>query len=132
MAGRSRILFVEDDRDLVACLQAVFDEDGWEVITASDGASAIEACRRQPTLAFIDLHIEGPLSGAALIQAMRRLLPPEARLYLLSGDRDLSQRAHELGADGWLEKPFDVEDLFEIVERESTMRVAEAHPPDRP
>jgi CheY-like chemotaxis protein len=64
----------------------------------------------------VDLHLPGTLAGPALVAAVRERLPPFARLVLLSADRDLLTRARELGADGALEKPFDIDDLLRLLD----------------
>ena len=97
--GRRRVLLVEDDEDLVVCLQAVLEEEGYSVLAAPDGEAALEACRFAPTMAFVDLNIGGAPTGAELIAELRRRLPPGARLCLLSGERDLPRHARELGAE---------------------------------
>lgn len=127
--GSRPILIVEDDEDLIACLRAVLANERLPVLAVTDGASALAAAERQPLLAFVDLHMAGEPSGAALVAALRARLPPGTKLFLLSAERDLAKRARELGADGGLEKPFDIDDLLGIVHQ--AVREAE-HEPAQP
>jgi DNA-binding response OmpR family regulator len=121
MRGRRRVLLIEDDRDLVSTLKTVLEEEGCVVVTARSGEEAMAAADAlAPSLIFMDLHIEGALRGPELLGALRSRLPA-ARILLISGERDLADRARELGADGSLEKPFDIEAL---------LRVVAAHPVD--
>jgi DNA-binding response OmpR family regulator len=115
--ARRPIVIVEDDEDLVACLTALLEEEGYPVVVTGDGAAALEACARDPALVLVDLHLPGPLSGAELVHALRERLDPAVRVLLLTGERDVPRRAEELGVDGFLEKPFDVDDLLRLVER---------------
>jgi CheY-like chemotaxis protein len=132
MTGSRRpILIVEDDVDLVACLRAVLEGDRRSVIAVGEGAAALAACEQVPLLALVDLHIPGELSGAELVAALRARLPGHAPIILLSAERDLALRARELGADGGLEKPFDIDDLLRIV-REAADRAGEHAPSQHP
>jgi DNA-binding response OmpR family regulator len=129
MGSARPILIVEDDEDLVAVLRSVLEEDGYQVLSASDGAVALSACRERPVLALVDLHLPGELTGAQLVSALRFDLPADARLVLLSGERDVAARALELGADGALEKPFDIEELLRLVREASDHARTDGHAP---
>ncbi|SRR5579883_2580200 len=118
-AGRRPILIVEDDDDLIACLRAVLDEERRPMIAVHDGVSAVAACREHPLLVLVDLNIPGGLTGASLLASLRDTLGHDTPLILLSAERDLSLRAHELGADGSLEKPFDIDDLLRLIDDEA-------------
>ena len=116
MRGGRRILLVEDDQDLVSTLYDVLRDEGCVVFAASSGEAAISLCREQPAVAFVDLHIDGGVSAETLIAALRSSLPYGAKVYLLSAENDLAARAEELGADGYLEKPFTIDDLLALVD----------------
>jgi DNA-binding response OmpR family regulator len=116
MAGR-RILFVEDDVDLVESLRTILEDEGISVLVAADGEAALLACNARPDLALVDLHIGGDLSGEPLIQAMRsRLRGWHCPIILVSGAVDLSRCVDALGADGYLEKPFSVDALLRLID----------------
>jgi CheY-like chemotaxis protein len=112
---RRPILIVEDDVDLVACLRELLEEDGREVLHAVDGDTALAACARDPALVLVDLHLPGQLRGRALVAAMRERLSPAVRILLLTADRDVPRWAAALGVDGFLEKPFEIDALLDII-----------------
>lgn len=113
--GRRRILLVEDDLDLVDSVQAVLEGEDCSLAAVSDGNAALVAAGAGPMLVFVDLRIQGELTGAPLIAELRRRLPSGARLVLLSGEPNLPERARQCGADGYLEKPFDIEHLLRLI-----------------
>ena len=119
--GRGKsILIVEDDPDLVECLRSLLEEEGYAVAMAADGEAALaEADRARPGIALIDLHLPGALTGARLVEALREHLPPSARLLLITGERDVLRHAEEMGVDGFLEKPFAVDELLRVVEKQT-------------
>ena len=117
--GRARrpIVIVDDDEDLVACLRALLEEAGYPVIASASGDEALAACDRDPALVLLDLHLPGPLTGEALVAALRMRLDPAVRVLLLSGETGVSNVAAALRVDGFLEKPFEVADLLRVVGR---------------
>jgi two-component system KDP operon response regulator KdpE len=126
-----RILLVEDDHDLVATLREVLGQEGYDVLTAPSGEAAVSVARQaHPELALVDLHIEGAVTGPELVASLRREMPQGARIHLLSGERDLSRRAREAGADGCLEKPFGVDALLAVIE--GALKAIGAMAPDAP
>lgn len=91
---------------------------GYESETVSDGKTALERVRtNRPTLIFADLTIKG-MSGEALCNAIKaeestRGIP----VIVLSGDRDIAEKADSCGANGHLGKPFEFDDLMELVRK---------------
>ncbi len=117
--GRSprSVLIVDDDPDLRLCLRSLLEEEGYQVLEAADGDAALAACDQEPTLVLVDFHLPGTLTGSALVTALRGCLGPRAWILLLTGDESLRSRVTELGADGLIEKPFDLPDLLHLVEQ---------------
>ena len=116
MTQHRRILLVEDDEDLGTCLSTVLEEAGYLVTIAPDGPSAVAACAERPALALVDYHLPGEPSGGELVKAVRAACPPETRVLIMSAQREIAERSRETGADGYLEKPFDIDQLLSTVE----------------
>jgi DNA-binding response OmpR family regulator len=121
MSRPPRILLVEDDSDLAACLEVVLAEAGYLVDLVSDGAAALAVCARQPALVLVDFHLPGSLSGGELVRALRRACPIETHILIMSGLRE-SAETRQAGADGYLEKPFDIDFLLETLRYHLTPR----------
>lgn len=117
MDGGSPILLVEDDADLAASLQVVFEQAGYSVMTAVSGPEAVEASRRGPALVLLDYYLPGEPTGRLLVDAIRSYLAPGTKILLLSAARDVRSVTEETGADGYLEKPFDIDLLLRTIER---------------
>ncbi|HEX2568003.1 MAG TPA: response regulator [Polyangia bacterium] len=114
MPRPARILLVEDDSDLAACLEVVLAEAGYLVDLVSDGPSALAACVRQPALVLVDFYLPGTLSGGELVRALRKTCRLGTRIIIMSGLRE-SAETRQAGADGYLEKPFDIDFLLETL-----------------
>lgn len=117
MSEPVRILLVEDERKLATALKARLGRAGWEVDVAGRGDTALEMARsRHYDLLVLDLGLPG-LPGLEVLSALRA----ESRdvpVLILSARGDVEDRVAGLtgGADDYLAKPFDVEELRARVE----------------
>ncbi len=114
----SRVLIVDDDRDVADSLVMLFQYLGAEVRSARDGASGVdEALSFQPDIAFIDLRMPG-IDGYETARRIRERLADRApMLVALTGLGQVQdrQRAEEAGFDLHLTKPASVEDLERVL-----------------
>jgi putative two-component system response regulator len=113
-ADGGKVLIVDDDRLNVDVLSRVLRRDGYEVISASNGALAIDAVAREhPDVVLMDLN----MPGVGGLEACRRLKEhPATRLLpviLVSGLAAAADRLEgiDAGADDFLSKPFAFEEL---------------------
>jgi len=110
--GSHPILVVDDDAKIVRLVKTYLERDGFAVVTAADGRSALDAItRHQPCLAVLDLMLP-EMDGLALIRALRSqdLSTP---ILVLSARGTLADRIRGLedGADDYLPKPFSPSEL---------------------
>lgn len=111
------ILVVEDDEGILSTLELVLVEEGYRVVTAADGAAALDIVERQkPALILLDMKMP-VMDGWAFARAYRDKPEPRAPVLVVTAARDAAQRAKEVGADAYLPKPFDIDDLIELVGR---------------
>src|SRR5690348_8379132 len=109
MTPTALILVVDDDRDIVRLVEASLHSQGYEVMTAADGAAALElAVARKPDLVISDVMMPG-MDGWELVKQLRSRphfgLIPVILLTALGGEVDRI-RGFRLGADDYLPKPF--------------------------
>ena len=71
--------------------------------------------QRPPALILLDLSVADQ-SAEELVAAIRRLPDQTVSIIVVSGHTDVGQRAKEVGADGYLPKPFDVPILIDTVQ----------------
>ncbi|HEY3054532.1 MAG TPA: response regulator [Thermoanaerobaculia bacterium] len=112
------ILIVEDDPQVARLIALVLQRNGYQSAVVSDGQSALqEAKAKRPTMIFADLTIKG-MGGDALCNALKR--QPETKeipYIIVSGDRDLADKARQCGADDYMGKPFEFDDLIRLVKK---------------
>jgi len=107
------ILVVDDDAPIITLMRSLLREFGYEARTATSGAAAIAAARAEtPDLVLLDKNMPG-MSGGDVIRALRRDVGlADVPILLLTGDPVAPQEIDELGANGTVQKPFDLQELI--------------------
>ena len=116
MAPRS-LLVVDDEENLRVMLSAALRHYGFEVMEAVNGREALAAiAERRPDLVVLDITIPRP-DGLEVLRSLRAHDDPTPVL-LLSARDDVSDRVRglSLGADDYLPKPFNLEELIARIE----------------
>ena len=111
----SRVLVVDDDPDNLDALSEILEVEGYQVDRARNGREALQRLEQfLPDLVLLDLMM--PVMDG---WEFARSLGPDARppIIVLSADRNVSAKAREIGALGWLAKPFELSELLAAVRR---------------
>ena len=117
-------MVVEDDYAIRETLRELLEEEGYRVTQASNGAEALARLRsmRAPRLILLDLMMP-VMDGWEFRSAIRRdeklaSIP----VIVLSADHGLDQKVSGLAVQGYLSKPFELDDLLKEVERYAEAR----------
>lgn len=112
------ILIVEDDPQVARLIALVLQRNGHESEVVAEGQKALERAKSgNPSMIFADLTIKG-MGGEALCSELKR--HPDTKhipFIVVSGDRDIAEKARICGADDYMGKPFEFDDLIRIVNR---------------
>ena len=112
----ARVLIAEDDAIIRMDLKEMLEEEGFEVLEAVDGAAAVQLARdEEPSLVILDIKmpVMDGLQAAQKISEER--LAPVLILTAYS-QRELVERASQIGAMAYLVKPFQKQDLLPAIE----------------
>lgn len=114
MSSNGRILVVEDDFDIANMLRIYFTGQGYNVEVAPRGSDALTLCRRQlPDLIVLDIMLPD-MDGYAVCRELRTTTRTKhiPIIFLTQKDERSDRIAGlELGADDYITKPFDIEEL---------------------
>ncbi|MGA9522600.1 MAG: response regulator [Myxococcaceae bacterium] len=102
---------MDDDEAQREVLMEVLELEGVRVFAASSADEAVRLLQESPDVVLMDLHgVEVEPVRAALVRLARR-----PALLIVSGDLRLAEHAQSLGADGWLAKPYELDQLLGVV-----------------
>jgi DNA-binding response OmpR family regulator len=116
--ARKRILLVDDDPDVLACIELALKNRGYEVLLAHDGAEGLARAERDaPDLIILDV-VMPRRSGFAVLDRLRGNTERNPRIILLTANTEQRHRefAKSHGADAFLNKPLEVTELLDEVE----------------
>ena len=110
-----KILVVDDEKHLVEIIKAYLERDGFEVIVAYDGKTALELARKVlPDLVVLDLMLP-QISGLDVCRTLRK--ESDVPVIMVTAKDEVTDKiiGLELGADDYVTKPFDPKELVSRV-----------------
>lgn len=114
MDRESPILVVEDDPHILSTVGDILEFEGYHVVRAANGAEGLEALEKvQPALVLLDMRMP-VLDGWDFARILRErgiMLP----IVVMTAAQDAHRWAQEIGAAGYIAKPFDISDLLSTV-----------------
>jgi DNA-binding response OmpR family regulator len=112
-----KILVIEDNPDIKDILDYILQDYGHKVISASDGSILNSLDNIKPDLVLMDEILTGP-RGSTLCRNLKSDDSTKAiPIVLISAMTQLSTIAAECGADAYIEKPFNLDTLTEVIRR---------------
>lgn len=114
----ANILVVDDEQSFRQLLSIIFETEGHQIRTARNGREAVEVLRMESADLIISDVRMPDLDGIGLLRAAREI-QPDVRVILMTAfaNVETAREAFKLGADDFIQKPFDVEELKVIVRR---------------
>ncbi len=114
----SKLLIVDDEQSYRQLLTLVFEGDGHEIRTAMNGREALEMLQIEPAEVIITDVRMPDMNGIELLRHVREFLPDVGFVLMTAfATVDTAREAFKLGADDFIQKPFDVEELKIIVKK---------------
>jgi DNA-binding response OmpR family regulator len=107
-----KILVVEDDSTLLETLEYNLTRQGYQVLTATDGPTALAVARRErPDLIVLDVMLPG-IDGFEVCRILRREMSVSILILTARADEVDKVVGLEMGADDYLTKPFSMRELL--------------------
>jgi len=112
MTDTAKILIVEDDRNLLDTIKYNLHKEGYEVVTADDGAKAIEIARTEkPDLIILDVMLP-EVSGLEVCRILRKETTTPILMLTARVEETDKIVGLEIGADDYMTKPFSLRELI--------------------
>lgn len=113
-----RLLVVEDNEDILEALEIAFTSSGYAVETVKDGKTAYAAVEKfRPDIIILDMLLSG-VNGLTLCNSLK--MNDETKhipIVMISAHPRAKQLTLAAGADHFVPKPFELDDLISLVER---------------
>jgi len=117
---KKRILIVDDDRDILRMLEIGLKKMGpeYEIITAKNITTAIDEIEKQRFSLILTDYMMPGMTGVDLARAARRM-SPDTQVVLMTayGTHKLRDTTDHLGFDGYINKPFSIDQIRDIIEQ---------------
>ena len=108
----AKILIVEDDRNLLSTLKYNLQKEGYNAVTAVDGAQALDVARREkPDLIVLDVMLP-KLSGFEVCRILRQEMTVPILMLTAKTEEVDKIVGLEIGADDYMTKPFSMRELL--------------------
>jgi CheY-like chemotaxis protein len=113
-----KILVVDDDESILQVVDIVLRDAGYQVAIVSD-QKGLEAqlSSKLPDAMLVDIFV-GSLDGREICRAIKA--NPQTQhipVILMSADTQIHEKSESAGADNYIEKPFDIDDLVNLISR---------------
>jgi CheY-like chemotaxis protein len=110
------VLVVDDDTSILDTVSSILSGEGYDVVSAATGEEALAAvARRQPQLILLDMRMP-VMDGWAVARALREQ-GISVPIVVMTAAESAKRWADEVGAEGYLAKPFGLDELLATVER---------------
>ena len=120
MLAMKPILLVEDSPEVRKALEIALKSEGWPVAATADGRAALAWIQHyEPALVLLDWRLPDCL-GDVVATGLRLRYDGSIPIILVSADSPIADNAQQISARAYLEKPFSLDELILVCQRELT------------
>jgi DNA-binding NtrC family response regulator len=118
MSNKGRVLVIDDEVNAAAAVEELLIEDGYEAMKANDAAEGLRLLETfEADVVLTDLRMPG-MDGLALLAKVKEMRPETMVIVMTAyGTVKTAVQAMKLGAEDYLGKPVDVEELEVVLQR---------------
>ena len=114
---KKKIMIVDDDEGILDALTMMLQYKGYEVSTCANGSTILAMTQAFPDLVLLDIWMSGTDGRNVCKQLKETPLTKSIPVILISAGKDIEASAIASGADGFLAKPFEMEELIDTIEK---------------
>ena len=109
-------MIADDDPGILDAVEAMLEFGGYEVSSTPNGATVLELESNFPDLLLLDIWMSGTDGRDVCKQLKAQPKTKDMPIIMISASTELERSAKEAGADDFLEKPFDMDELLGKIE----------------
>ena len=109
---------LDDDANLLVALNILFSRNGYEVNTFKTSDDLLLALNTfTPDIILLDILLAETKDGKILCKDLKENYHFPNKIYLFSATHIMEDEMLQCGADGFIDKPFDIKDLFDTLHK---------------
>lgn len=110
-----RILVGEDDEAIAEVIRIILSEEGHEILPATDEKTFLTQLKNKPQLILLDVSLGGADGGQLTKKIKKNSAQQNIPIIIVSANSQIESIAKDSGADGFLLKPFEIDQLQSLV-----------------
>jgi len=115
MPENKKIMIADDDPGIVDAIEMMLSFEGYEVTSTLTGDTVLNMNSDYPDLLLLDVWMSGH-DGRDICKALKQKQETSGiPVIMISASPELKRSAHEAGAEDFIEKPFDIEELLKKI-----------------
>lgn len=116
-ARKYTILVADDDSAILDATSMILEDEGYRVLTSSNGNTIAAFKKNPPDLLLLDIWMSGKDGREICKQLKNDQLTKNIPVIMISANRDTEKIAREVGAEDFITKPFDIDELLMKVDK---------------
>ena len=112
-----KIMIADDDPGIVDAVEMLLEFEGYSVTTTVDGSTVLDMKDELPDLLLLDIWMSGEDGRDICRQLKATPATKNIPVIMVSASRDIEQSAIDAGADDFLAKPFEMNELLAKIEK---------------
>jgi len=110
-------MIADDDPGIVDAVEMLLEFEGYQVTSTVDGSTVLDMKDELPDLLLLDIWMSGE-DGRDICKKLKHTdATKNIPVIMISASRDIKESALESGADDFLAKPFEMNELLEKIEK---------------
>lgn len=113
-----KVVLIQDDEQILELMDHILTHEGYDVTPSLTTEPIEEIEEINPDIVIVDEHIKGEKNGTEVIEELKSDPATEdVSAVLTSTSSELSKKAEQCKADDFIEKPFDIDHLVDVVKK---------------
>ncbi|CAN5743081.1 hypothetical protein BH20CHL4_BH20CHL4_06680 [soil metagenome] len=113
---KRKVLVADDDRAICDAIALILEDAGYDVTTTLDGRIVYELDGNFPDIILLDIRMSG-IDGSEVCKRLKsQRKTKRIPVIIISANKDTQVIASEAGADGYVSKPFEMDELLAKIE----------------
>jgi DNA-binding response OmpR family regulator len=120
---QKKIMIADDDPGIVDAVEMLLEFEGYAVTSTVDGATVLDMKDQLPDLLLLDIWMSGEDGRDICKQLKSNSLTKNIPVIMISASRDIKSSALAAGADDFIAKPFEMDELLKKIESLTTTQL---------